>query len=196
MPDLTAELQRMADDAACRGRPLAADEVIRQGDRRRRRSIMRRSLGGLSVAGLVAAVVLAVTALAPASRHASHHPRVQLAAWTVARLPNGEIRVRISKLRDPAALQRKLRAEGVPASVVANPPGPCRRYPASSALLNRVFPGSYRLRPPPRDVIVIRPSALPSATGVQLAGSFNRPPASSGVAAPILVYASPRCTGS
>jgi hypothetical protein len=43
---------------------------------------------------------------------------------------------------------------------------------------------------------VIRPSALPSGTGVQLAGSFQRSPREVAVAAPILVYASPQCTGS
>jgi hypothetical protein len=189
VPELTRELRRMADDAARLARPLAAGEVIRRGDRRRRRSFLRRSAGGLSAAGIVAAAVLAVTALGPAG----HRPRVQLAAWTVARLPNGEVSVRIIKLRDPAALQRKLRAEGIPASVVTGPPGPCRRYPASQALLNRVFPGSYRLAPPPGDVIVIRPSALPRGAGVQLAGSIHRLPRRGYVAAPILVYASPRC---
>jgi hypothetical protein len=86
---------------------------------------------------------------------------------------------------------------GIAASVVTSPPGPCRGYPASSALLHQVFPGSYRPGPPPPPtVIVIRPSALPSGTGVQLAGSFQRSPREVAVAAPILVYASPQCTGS
>jgi hypothetical protein len=192
--DLTGELQRIADDAARRARPLAAEEVIRQGNRRRRRFFMWQSLGGLSVVGIVAVVVLAVTALVPASRQASHPPRAQLAAWTVVKLPNGDVYVRVFKLRHTAALQRKLRAEGVPASVVTAPPGPCRRYPASRALLNRVFPHVYRTGTPPPNVIVIRPSAFPSGTGVQLAGSFHRHPVE--VAAPILVYASLRCTGS
>jgi hypothetical protein len=191
MPDLTGELQRLADDAARHARPLPADDVIRHGNRRRRRSTMWQALSGLSAAGIVAAVVLV-----PASHQPRHHPPVQLAAWTVTKLPNGDIRVHIFKLRHPATLQRKLRAEGVPASVVTNPPGPCRRYPASRAVLNRVFPGSYRLRPPPGNVIVIHPSALPHGTGVQLAGSFHRPPAPGFVAAPILVHASPRCTQS
>jgi hypothetical protein len=191
VPDLTSELRRMADDAARLARPLAADEVIRRGSRRRRRLFVWPFFGSLSAAGLVAAVVLAVTALVPAS----HHPQVRLAAWTVGKLGNGEVYVRIFKLRDPAALQRKLRAEGVPASVVTGPPGPCRRYPASQALLNRVFPGSYRLAPPPGKVIVIRPAALPRGTGVQLAGSFGHSPPEGAVAAPILVYASRRCAG-
>ncbi len=55
-----------------------------------------------------------MTALAPAS----HHPRVQLTAWTVAKQADGDVTVSIFKLSDPAALQAKLRAEGVPASIV------------------------------------------------------------------------------
>ena len=94
-------------------------------------------------------------------------------------------------------MQRKLRAKGVPASNVTSPPGPRRQYLASSALLDKVFPGSRRLGPPPHpNVIVIRPSALPSGTGVQLAGSFQSSPPEVAVAVPILVYAGPQCTGS
>lgn len=161
----------------------------------------RRRIPGLAGAlAVVAAVVLAVITLVPASHQPSHHPRIQLAAWTVVKLHNGDIRVHIFRLlHHPAALQRRLRAEGVPASVVTRRPGltaasPCRLYPASHALLIKVFPGSYVLRPPPSSgVIVIRPSALPRATGVQLAGSSRQGEVE--VAAPILVHASPRCTG-
>ena len=156
----------------------------------------RRRIPGLAGAlALVAIAVLAVTALTAAGHPQRRPAAVRLVAWTVVKLTDGDIRVSILKLRHPAALERKLRAEGVPASVVMAPPGPCRKYPASSALLNRVFPGSYRLAPPPPShVIVIRPSALPRGTGVQLAGSFG--PHEGSVAAPIVVYASPRCTGS
>jgi hypothetical protein len=195
MPDLTRELQRMADEAACAAQPLPLNAVFTHGTRTRRRSVMRRTFGGLSIA-VAAAVVLAVTVLAPASRPATHHRGVQLVAWTVAKLPDGDIRVRIVRLRHPAALQRKLRADGVPASVVMLPPGPCRPYAASQVLLNKVFPGAYRLRPPPGQVFVIRPRALPSGTGIQLAGSFHHGPTFSYVAAPTLVHVSQRCTGS
>jgi hypothetical protein len=194
MSDLTAEYRRLAEDAACRIQPLTADDAIRQGDRWRRRSIQRRSLAVLSSAGLaVAAVILALTAMAP-GRPVRPQPQAHLVAWTVARLSDGNIRVRIFQLRDPAGLQAKLRAEGVPASVVTGPPGACQRYPASRALLNRVFPGSYRLRPPPGKVIVIHLRALPGGTGVQLAGLFR--PTYGYVAAPVLVHASHACTGS
>ena len=53
--------------------------------------------------------------------HQQRHPAAaQLAAWTVVKLADGDIRVSIIKLQDPAALQRKLRAEGVPASIVTS----------------------------------------------------------------------------
>lgn len=149
---------------------------------------------GLVAAGLVAAMIVAVIALLPASHPAGHRQHVQLAAWTVTKLANGSIRIRIRQLRHPAALQRKLRAEGVPASVISlSQHNPCQKYPASTALLDKVFPGSYRLAPPP-DVIVIRPSALPRHTGVQLAAAFGH--REGAIAAPIVVRASPQCTGS
>lgn len=54
-------------------------------------------------------------------------------AWTVASQPNGSIQVTVSELRDPAGLQSKLRADGIPASVTfsgeANPA--CHGYPSS-----------------------------------------------------------------
>ena len=50
MSELTSELQRMADDAAGQARPPAAADIIRQGDRRRQRSLTRQSLAGLSAA--------------------------------------------------------------------------------------------------------------------------------------------------
>jgi len=149
---------------------------------------------GLAAAGLAAAMVLAVIAMLPAGRPAGHRPHVQLAAWTVTKLADGNVRVHFNQLRHPGALQRRLRAEGVPASVISlSQHNPCRKYPASMALLNKVFPGSYRQKPPP-SVIVIRPSALPRHTGVQLAADFGH--RSGAVAAPIVVHGSQQCTGS
>ena len=78
MPELTSELQRMAGDAARLARPPAAAEIIRQGDRRRRRSLTRRSLGGLSAAGIAGAGValsLGLAGSAPAHALARSGPR-------------------------------------------------------------------------------------------------------------------------
>src|SRR5580700_1427651 len=107
MSDLTSELQQMADDAARVARPLAAADVIRRGDRRHRRSITRLSLGGLSVTGAIAAVIVGVIALLPASHQASRQPGAQLAAWTVVKQA-GNVYVTIRQFRDPAGLQTRL----------------------------------------------------------------------------------------
>ena len=67
---------------------------------------------------VAAAAALAVSSLLPApTEAASPQPAAQLAAWTVTKQADGTIRVTIRELRDPAGLQSKLRADGVPASV-------------------------------------------------------------------------------
>ena len=131
------------------------------------------SSSGLVAAGVMAAVILAVTALVLAGHQASPPPRVQLAAWTGVKLADGKIHVHIRELRDPAGLQRRLRADGIPPSVTLldrqNPS--CQPYHAGMALLNVVFPGSYRLKPPPSGVIVIHPQGLPGNAGVHPAAA-------------------------
>jgi hypothetical protein len=67
MPDLTDELRRLAADAASRATPAAITDVIRRGNRRRRRTMAQRSAGGLSVLGLSAAVLITGAAHQPAA---------------------------------------------------------------------------------------------------------------------------------
>jgi hypothetical protein len=133
---------------------VSPDLAARTCARRRRR--LRYKLTGLATSAAVAAGAAgAVIALAPAS----HQPRVQLAAWTVSKLTDGDIRVTVRELKDPAGLQRKLRADGVPASVTfASQKNPaCRPYPGgapgqpphNTPLLHRVFPRPYRHRSGP-----------------------------------------------
>ena len=213
MSDLTGELQRMADEAARAARPVAADEVIRQGDRKRRRLVTWQALGGLSVAGIVAAVVLAMTALAPASRPAGQ-PTARLAAWTVVKQADGTVSVFIREFRDAAGLQRKLRADGVPASVIFYPsrlprgvpfshlfrvPGnPCGEFPRQGKLLTVVrgghpFQGHSALA-------IIHPSDLPRGAGVQFIATRNvghpATPDQRHALGVWLVRASTQCTGS
>ena len=212
MVDLTSELQQMADDAARQARPLAAAEVIRQGDRRRRRSITRLSLGGLSATGVVAAVIIGVIALAPASRQASHPAHAQLAAWTVVKQADGTIFVEIRELRDPAGLQATLRADGVPASVVFYPGrptagqsawafvhfknNPCQEYSGGEGQAQNVVTGQRPLQVG----FTVHPSAIPSGAGVQIVANSNVGyyPQPQGPMALFewLVQASPQCTGS
>jgi hypothetical protein len=119
---LTSELQRMADDAARQARPLAAAEIIRQGDRHRRRSLTRQSLGGLSAAGVVGAGValgLGLTSSAPAVASGTSRGTITTAAFTLVSNANGTATLTINPnvLLEPSVLQRDLKQHGIPAIV-------------------------------------------------------------------------------
>jgi hypothetical protein len=170
------------------------DTIVRHGRARRRRHRLT-GLAGVMAVG----AVLALTALLPASHPASHQARVQLAAWTVVKQPSGIIHVTIRELRDPAGLQATLRTDGVPASVSFGngQQTACRPYPggglttsANPALINSVFPGGS-------GTVNIRPSALPSGTGVLLAFlERSQPPVPVIANEAAVVQASQQCTGS
>jgi len=154
----------------------------------------RRRIPGVAGALAVAAgVAVAVAALLPASHQPSGQPTAQLAAWTVVRQADGTVSVTIRELRNPAGLQRRLRADGVPASVTFfGQPAPrsCQGYPADTALINKVFTVPHAGRFP---VMIIHPSALPGDAGVQI----NPPVQQHNIRVAIgLVHASPQCTGS
>lgn len=153
-----------------------------------RRRAMRFGLGGLSAAAIVTAVVLAVTTLVPSGHPASHPATAKLAAWTVVKQTHGTIKIIIREFRDPAGLQRRLRADGVPASVIFHqakfPDGvpfrdlfrvahnPCR--PGAQGPLLKVIPPQHPLPPlQGSSTILLRPSALPSNEGVQFIATTN-----------------------
>ncbi len=122
MSELTSELRRMADDAARQARPLAAAEIIRQGDHRRRRSLTRQSLGGLSAAGVVGAGVvlgLGVTGSAPAATPAPGTSTITTTAFTLVHNADGTATLTINPnvLLDPSTLQSDLAKDGIPAMV-------------------------------------------------------------------------------
>jgi hypothetical protein len=191
MSDLTSELQQMAADAARQARPLAAADVIRRGDRRHRRSITRLSLGGLSVTGAIAAVIVGVIALLPASHQASRQPGAQLAAWTVVKQA-GNVYVTIRQFRDPAGLQTRLRADGVPASVTftgqQNPA--CQPYPYRPGLLQKVISARHEGQ---SHLTIIHLSALPSGAGLRFVSSIH---GTDETVDTDLVQSSAQCTGS
>jgi hypothetical protein len=191
MSDLTSELQQMADDAARQARPLAAADVIRRGDRRHRRSITRLSLGGLSATGAIAAVIVGVIALLPASHQASRQPGAQLAAWTVVKQA-GNVYVTIRQFRDPAGLQTRLRADGVPASVTftgqQNPA--CQPYPYRPGLLQKVISARHEGQ---SHLTIIHLSALPSGAGLRFVSSIH---GTDETVDTDLVQSSAQCTGS
>jgi hypothetical protein len=219
--DLTSELQRVADDAAGRARPIAAEAVMQEGDRRRRRAVAGRYAGGLSAAGIVAAAALAVTTLVPsgqpAGRTAGHQRPAQLAAWTVVKQADGTVSVTIREFRDPAGLQLRLRADGVPASVIFYPgklprgvpfsqlfnvPGnPCRQFSGGQGQLLKVVPPGRPGRLQEHSVIsVIHPSAIPSGAGIQFIATTNvgyqNTTDQRHALGVWLVQATPQCTGS
>jgi len=174
------------------------EEIIRRGRAVRVRRRVPRVAAALGAAAVAA---FAVSVALPAS-HPASEPGAQLAAWTVARQADGSIKVTIRELRDPAGLQRTLRADGVPASVTfsgqQNPA--CQGYPGGGSqsqrrhLLNSVVTAPAT----GRDVMVIHPAALPSGAGLQISAFFSHPgqhgsPEGFSVG---LVQASPQCTGS
>jgi hypothetical protein len=141
---------------------------------------------------IVAVAVVAVTALLPASRKAGHQSGVQLTAWTVVKQADGTVSVTVRELRDPAGLQSRLRADGVPASVSFSGqlPRSCQRYAAGPGLINMVFTEQHAGGFP---VMVIHPSALPGGAGVAINPPAQQPITSVAFG---LVHTSPGCTGS
>lgn len=205
-----------------------AEQIISRGRAVRAR---RRVPQVAAAVGTATAAAIAVTAALPASHaavRASHptqpasHPAsgsaAQLAAWTVTRQSDGSIEVTLRQAADPAGLQRTLRADGVPVSVTfigqQNPA--CQPYSSGGAAkwaFGGKKGGGILGGPDPLDayksqgVLIIRPSALPSGAGLQVAVMQGIPPNPSGpwpyakgsghpVLEVFLVKASPQCTGS
>ena len=90
------------------------EQIISRGRTVRTRRRIPGVAGALAGA---AAAALAVTALLPAGHQANRQPPIQLAAWTVVKHADGTVFVTVRQLRDPAGLQRTLRADGVLANV-------------------------------------------------------------------------------
>ena len=173
----------------------------------------------------VALVTAAVAALAVAAAlvllpgpHTSGGGRAQLAAWSVARQPDGLVNVTIRELRDPMGLWRVLRADGVPANVRFLPhyfegttsasaiPRGCRAPHLSdraNALLQGkimplVSPGRALLPGSSGVVLLIRPSAIPPGIGLFVKAWAAAPGSRPGELLSLqtdLVQVSPQCTG-
>ena len=164
-----------------------------------RRRRLRQGLSAAAAAVVIAAV--AAPALLPGSRGAS--PARQ-AAWTVITRPGGQVTVTIRELRDPAGLQRQLRADSVPATVrfTGQAPRPCLYYrlppKQSFRLLARIFPQASNTSG--HIAFTINATAIPARIGLWITLS---PPATRGThdgrrsidfaASWALVYASGRC---
>jgi hypothetical protein len=163
------------------------EQIVSRSHRVRARRRIPRVAGALVVAGGAA---LAAIAVPPAS----HQSTAQLSAWTVVKRADGTIDVTINELRDPAGLQRTLRADGVPASVTffGRENGSCQPYTSGdeTGLIGKIFAQPLGQI----NSAVIRPSAIPSGAGVQISPVINggQVPA----IAVRIVAASPQCTGS
>jgi hypothetical protein len=171
------------------------DQIMARSRAVRARQRIPRMAGALAV---VAIAVLTMTALIPAS----HPATARLAAWTVARQGDGSIRVTIRQLRDPAGLQRTLRADGVPASVTfagqLNPA--CHPYagPVGPIGTERPLVTEVMTPPGPRETFVmfIHPAGLWSGAGLQIYVLFPHHPGQLGQMGVGTVQTSPQCTGS
>jgi hypothetical protein len=201
------------------------DVIVRNGRARRRRHRLAGLTGAMAV---TAGMALAVTALASSGHPASQygHPASQpliarLAAWTVAKQANGDIKITIRELSDPSGLQSTLRADGVPAEVSSSAQfdPSCQRYPMTEALFTSIYLAQKGVGSG-NTVLVIHPSALPSGAGVQIGfsvggragdGGLRQVAGNQTVHQPVhrvaaladngvlrvgLVYASQQCTGS
>jgi hypothetical protein len=218
---VTDRLARLRDSLGEETRPtVPASEIIARARRRRVRRLVSGTSGVLAVAAVAAVAGTALLpASHPASSQASHSAHTQLAAWTVAKQADGTVLVTIREFRDRAGLQRKLRADGIPASVIfieaghvpANPDrihgNPCRQFNGDGnatgdrLLLRVAHLVDPRAADPFQDGVVIHPWALPRHVGLQLYVTrnlgYSSPQHDGGVAFfEDLVQASPACTGS
>ena len=166
---------------------------------RARRRRLRQGLNAAAAGIAVIAVAVAAFALVPGSADHGTTP-ARLAAWTVMAEPGGQVSVTIRELRDPLGLQRRLRADGVPATIrfTTQFPRLCQYYrlPPNRVfrLLSSIFPRSTNASG--QTAFTINLSAIPARGGLWINVS---PPARHGPgrahfsASWTLVYASGRC---
>ncbi|MGH3422226.1 MAG: hypothetical protein ACRDOD_21845 [Streptosporangiaceae bacterium] len=169
------------------------DDIISRGRAVRTRRRIPALAGALAMVGGTAVTVTALASGAPQAT-----PGPQLAAWTVTRQADGDVRVTIRELLDPAGLQAKLRADGVPAAIdVKYSNGPhsvCRPYPVSSSQFGTII----QYQSSRGVVIVIDPSAIPPGVGVALSASHvygDHNHQAHTLVGTGLVYAGKQCTG-
>jgi hypothetical protein len=181
-----------------------ARQRLLQRDYHPRLGNLRLATGVIAGAAGVALVIgLGVSGVFGSASHLAH---AQMAAWTVTKKADGAIFLKIRELRDPAALQRKLRADGIPASVVFHPGppaevvnpwrflqfknNPCLEYSGGEGQAQNVVRGGS-----PLTGMFLYPSAIPNGAGVQIVATRNV----GGPPFPLfewLVQASPQCSGS
>jgi hypothetical protein len=187
-----------------RQRLLQRDYHPRRGNRRLAAGITAGAAGGALVLGLGLS-----GAFGSASHQLSPPTHAQLAAWTVVKQADGTVVVKIREFRDPAGLQRRLRADGIPANVhfgalqssetfldlLHFKGNPCHEYSGGEGQAQNVVTGGS----PFTVGLFVHPSAIPPGAGVQIVttSSFGYPQAPGRKSiVEWLVQASPQCTGS
>ena len=147
------------------------------------------------------------TASNPTASNTAGSPGIQLAAWTVTRQADGNIKITFRQAAGVARLQSTLRADGVPASVTlaGQQNSACRPFTGG-----QVFwpygktPGPFggqRFALNPKGAfsspyaLVIDPSRLPAGAGVQIVVSGTQGAADDFSLHTSLVRTTPQCTG-
>jgi hypothetical protein len=189
---------------------IPAGEIVARGDRQRahrRRALMT------AAAVTVGSGTLATALLVQAGLGTGTKPRLdspaQLAAWTVVRQANGNVRMTYRDRAGPAGLQRELRADGLRVSVGPPANSACRPYPATARTMDRIISRPPRPARPRADqvILVIHPAAIPAGAGLvitlgrsgkprKLGAHDGKPTPRAKFLPPIsLVHASKACTG-
>jgi hypothetical protein len=133
----------------------------------------------------------------PAGPPGGRPAKAQLAAGTVTKQADGTVDVVLRELRNPAPIQRRLRADGVPAAVNLGGNPACQEYPPRATPPPRQIFGLHQGTSAHVTTIHIHPSALPSGAGVEISATVNDGPGHElGYVIMHLVRASRRCTGS
>jgi hypothetical protein len=186
---LTAARDRAAGEQMTR----TARAIIAWARRRR----LRQGLAAAATAAVIAAAVAV-----PALLAGNGTSPARLAAWTVTIRPGGRLIVTIRELRDAAGLQRRLRADGVPATVrpINQLPRPCLYYrlppKQNFRLMDRIFSSARSTRG--QTVFTINTTAIPAHIGLWINLGPPRAHIRYGRGAEFaafwtLVYASGRC---
>jgi hypothetical protein len=152
-------------------------------------------LAGAAAAATVLGIAMAQPGSRPGSHVGSRPAKAQLAAWTVTKQADGTVEVAIRDLINPAGIQSRLRADGVPASVNIGGNPACQPYPLSTT---QAKPGQiftfHQGRSQPT-TILIHSSALPSGAGVEISAVNEGPGHELGTVIMHLVRTSQQCTG-
>jgi len=168
---------------------IPVEEIVKRGRGMRARRRLPVAAGTLAV---TAGAALGIAALPPSAQPARVDPAT-LAAWSVVSMGHGNFRVTIRELRDPAGLQAKLRADGIPAKVgFSHPNDPACRQAGNNVWVK--FVNKHHLRANPTEWVIHR-SELRNERGVFMYIYPHGTRSEWLTFSFMLVHRSPACTG-